>query len=441
LFNIHFLISLLLLLFGDVFLQVFRAGGLGRLIGDEGSGYDIGMKAIKRSLEAEYGWGKPTLLLSRLKEHFQIPESGKLNQVIQPIHLGEIKPHEIAALSVFVFEGACGTGSRRIDAAEGRKGGDADSVCQEIVQEAAADLGHLLSHTLRLMSTTTTTTTTTTSRSSPWVYLVGGVFKHDEVDEFCGAMIERSPLRELPWKARPVFINLSKVNGLVVSVKRVLSAQQHHEQQHHKTPLLQPAAGHSRLPSVSQLLLSLPVSPEGIVELEEYEKVFDHRETKNIATEQYHPGTMNLSEVFDQEPIEGLKRMDAADESVLKGGEVFVERYLDDIGLAAFTALSSGGRLFLIGSGSSGRVAVDIAARWQEGNGEGVLFVCLFFVFCLFVFCFLIFVFCFLFFVFCFFLLLFPPFFAPSFSQSHSTFLWLICLLFLQFPFFQLLES
>lgn len=44
----------------------FRAGGFGHLIGDEGSGYDIAMNAIRSALMAEEGRAKPTILLPEL---------------------------------------------------------------------------------------------------------------------------------------------------------------------------------------------------------------------------------------------------------------------------------------------------------------------------------------------------------------------------------------
>ena len=44
----------------------FRAGGFGHLIGDEGSGYDISISAIRSALMAEEGRAKPTTLLPAL---------------------------------------------------------------------------------------------------------------------------------------------------------------------------------------------------------------------------------------------------------------------------------------------------------------------------------------------------------------------------------------
>ena len=39
-----------------------RVGGLGRILGDEGSGYQIGLQAIQAALAEEFGYGPPTSL-------------------------------------------------------------------------------------------------------------------------------------------------------------------------------------------------------------------------------------------------------------------------------------------------------------------------------------------------------------------------------------------
>ena len=52
-----------------------RAGGLGRILGDEGSGYRIGLEAVRRALADEGGWGAPTALTQTLKEHFQVDKA------------------------------------------------------------------------------------------------------------------------------------------------------------------------------------------------------------------------------------------------------------------------------------------------------------------------------------------------------------------------------
>ncbi len=48
-------------------------GGWGPLLGDEGSGYDIGLRAIKAAIYAEDGRGEPTRLLELVKERWPLP--------------------------------------------------------------------------------------------------------------------------------------------------------------------------------------------------------------------------------------------------------------------------------------------------------------------------------------------------------------------------------
>ena len=56
----------------------FRAGGFGHLIGDEGSGYDIAMNAIRLALMAEEGRAKPTTLLPQLLAAAQLNSRDEL---------------------------------------------------------------------------------------------------------------------------------------------------------------------------------------------------------------------------------------------------------------------------------------------------------------------------------------------------------------------------
>ncbi|MCI5052037.1 MAG: hypothetical protein MRY21_02740 [Simkaniaceae bacterium] len=68
--------------------EVRAFGGLGRLIGDEGSGYWLGRRAINCALRAEQGWGPETMLLPKLKELYGVDE---LKQAIHPLHRGEMQ--------------------------------------------------------------------------------------------------------------------------------------------------------------------------------------------------------------------------------------------------------------------------------------------------------------------------------------------------------------
>jgi glucosamine kinase len=97
-----------------------RSGGWGYIIGDEGSGYDMGRKALQAAVRAADGRGEETMLLDYILQHWHISDAnGILNEVYQ--HTDNAK---IARLSSLVFTAA-------------RAG---DHMAQQIVQYAANEL-------------------------------------------------------------------------------------------------------------------------------------------------------------------------------------------------------------------------------------------------------------------------------------------------------------
>lgn len=127
-----------------------RAGGFGPLLGDEGSGYSMGIQAIKAALEEEFGYGSTTQLTSQIKDRYHVEE---VRDLIPRIHSAEISRAEIAALVPIIFNLA-ETGDR---------------VSFEIMTRAANELISLVMHVLRRMDV---------SKSIP-VILVGGLFQTD----------------------------------------------------------------------------------------------------------------------------------------------------------------------------------------------------------------------------------------------------------------------
>ncbi|NPV07721.1 MAG: ATPase [Anaerolineae bacterium] len=59
------------------------SGGWGYLLGDEGSGFDIGRRGIAAALRASDGRGRPTVLLERLLEYFEVDTA---REVVAPIY-------------------------------------------------------------------------------------------------------------------------------------------------------------------------------------------------------------------------------------------------------------------------------------------------------------------------------------------------------------------
>lgn len=127
--------------------QIQRCGGLGRFLGDEGSGHYIGMQALKAVLAFEYGWGENTSLSNALYKHFQ---KESLTFLISSVNKGEISAAEIAALAVYVLE-------------EAEK---KDPISIQILNDASSHLAKLL-----------LTVLTKFDLQDPKAYLYGGIFK------------------------------------------------------------------------------------------------------------------------------------------------------------------------------------------------------------------------------------------------------------------------
>lgn len=73
-----------------------RAGGWGYIMGDEGSGYDIGLAALRAASQASDGRAGPTALLQRIPEHFGLSD---LSAVHRAVYAGEIARPQLAALA------------------------------------------------------------------------------------------------------------------------------------------------------------------------------------------------------------------------------------------------------------------------------------------------------------------------------------------------------
>ncbi len=86
----------------------------------------------------------------------------------------------------------------------------------------------------------------------------------------------------------------------------------------------------------------------------EFKCKFDFSET---STEMSHPITEHLSEVMEESVIEGMELLLQVDEMVLEGYGQFIPK-IEALSSSLAEKISRGGRIFLIGSGSSGRVGI-----------------------------------------------------------------------------------
>ena len=141
-----------------------RCGGWGSLLGDEGSGYQIALAALRASVRAADGRGEPTTLLSKVMTHFQVDEASEL---IPVIYSSDTNRSIIANLTPLVFQSS----------AQG------DKVATVIFERAAADLADMvatLANRLKLVERPVA------------LGISGGVLLHQEnlVEEICKLLIK-----------------------------------------------------------------------------------------------------------------------------------------------------------------------------------------------------------------------------------------------------------
>lgn len=101
--------------------EMTRAGGWGYLLGDEGSGYDIGRAALRCVAKAADGRGPQTALTGLVLAHWSLE---KPQDLIRYVYRPELPRKEIAALAPLVERAAL----------------QCDAVAEEIVQNAGEEL-------------------------------------------------------------------------------------------------------------------------------------------------------------------------------------------------------------------------------------------------------------------------------------------------------------
>ena len=82
-------------------LSMVRSGGWGSILGDEGSGYWIGLQALKAFARSLEGRDEPTVLTQLIRNRFGITDPGELLPVVFKPDLGR---KEVAALAPEVIE-------------------------------------------------------------------------------------------------------------------------------------------------------------------------------------------------------------------------------------------------------------------------------------------------------------------------------------------------
>ena len=103
---------------------VHYAGGMGWRIGDPGSGYDIGRRAIARAVMELQGWSPPSALPAVVSTHFQLGERVTAAVLTRHCYAQPEMNREIAGLAPAVMQ--------RVEAGDG--------TALELVVESAGDL-------------------------------------------------------------------------------------------------------------------------------------------------------------------------------------------------------------------------------------------------------------------------------------------------------------
>lgn len=85
--------------------EVARSGGWGWHLGDEGSGFWIGVRAVREALRAADGRGPTTRLQELLNDHFEIATPG---EILRAVYDGEFPRSRVAAFATRVEEAALG---------------------------------------------------------------------------------------------------------------------------------------------------------------------------------------------------------------------------------------------------------------------------------------------------------------------------------------------
>ncbi|HET9269199.1 MAG TPA: BadF/BadG/BcrA/BcrD ATPase family protein, partial [Vicinamibacterales bacterium] len=113
--------------------QAARAGGLGHVLSDEGSGYWLGREALRAVVRAADGRGERTALTASVLRHYDVGEPAHLVRIV---YSSSARPAEIAALAREVGEVA--------DAG--------DPVAEAIVEHGASELVRMAESVARQLS-------------------------------------------------------------------------------------------------------------------------------------------------------------------------------------------------------------------------------------------------------------------------------------------------
>jgi N-acetylglucosamine kinase-like BadF-type ATPase len=128
--------------------RTIRASGWGNIIDDEGSGYDIGRRAIRAALRALDGTEKKTTIARLLVRKFRLPA---LEDIVYEVHNKPMSTMEISSISRLVAQAAV----------------NGDQVARGIFAYEGRAMASFVSTIARRLEMT---------KSKPDIYCTGGVF-------------------------------------------------------------------------------------------------------------------------------------------------------------------------------------------------------------------------------------------------------------------------
>ena len=172
--------------------EILRAGGLGLVLGNEGSGYRIGLNAIKAAIADQQGWGEYTVIREALIERIGIERAEELVHLITS---HQMATSEIASLSPLVFHYASLE----------------DNVAKEILHSNACQLGLLLANVIERVD-----------QKQCEVLLVGGVFKGIHAQLYLDSLLSSEEMSHIMLQYQPLIKNVADDNPALLAGRRIL---------------------------------------------------------------------------------------------------------------------------------------------------------------------------------------------------------------------------
>ncbi len=271
-----------------------KFGGWGHLLGDKGSGYEIGLRALKATVFYYDRDGEWSLLGQSLLRHLQLNEPNDLIAWVQ-----NANKTEIAALAIEVFTAAA----------------QRDEIARDILDGAAASLAKDGANCAKKL----------VDKNQPVQFILAG-----------------SVLLKQPRFAQKVRAQLLKLwpTATVTPLQRpgVWGAIELARQEYQRLNLPTPGSArqaHSKAPKINSPRDLLPTSPLS-------------------PTEQRHPRSMHLDEMPVADAIELMLSEDAKLPRAIRAEAPKIEQVIRWI----TRSFKTDGRLFYVGAGTSGRLGV-----------------------------------------------------------------------------------